>query len=53
MVIRRHRDDAMTIWKSIGDATRSRLQMNPDVGVEHPVWAARPYKVFLWSPLDV
>lgn len=53
MVIRRHGDDALTIWQSIADASRQRLQMSPEVGNHHPVWAARPYKVFLSTPAEV
>jgi hypothetical protein len=53
LVVRRHRDDAVTIWKTIADATRTRLREFMDVGAEHPVWAARPYKVFLGTEREV
>jgi REP element-mobilizing transposase RayT len=50
LVVRRHRDDARTIWRMIADATRLRLREFADVEAEHPVWAARPYAAFLDSP---
>lgn len=53
MVVRRHRDDGRVIWKTIAEATRARLREFADVGEEHPVWAARPYAVFLHTPFEV
>ncbi len=53
MVIRRHRDDALSMWDAIVDLTRLRLRLFSDVGDDHPVWAARPYKVFLRTPDEV
>ena len=53
MVIRRHRDDALAMWNAIADAVRIELVKFADVGTEHPVWAARPYKVFLRTPDEV
>jgi REP element-mobilizing transposase RayT len=53
MVVRRHRDDGRTIWKTIGDVTRVQLREFADVGAEHPVWAARPYAVFLHTLYEV
>lgn len=53
MVVRRHSDDAVAIWRTIADATRLRLREFPDVDASHPVWAARPYKVFLRTPAEV
>jgi REP element-mobilizing transposase RayT len=47
MVIRVHRDDALTMWKAFADVARKTLQQFDDVGHEHPVWSTRPYKVFL------
>jgi REP element-mobilizing transposase RayT len=55
LVIRRHRDDALTMLTKLADASRLRLRsprkttMNPD----HPIWSQRPYKVFLYAPEDV
>src|SRR5207249_4717086 len=53
MVIRRHRDDALTIWRFFADASRSPLRGFDDVGTNHPVWSLRPYKVFLSTPDEV
>jgi REP element-mobilizing transposase RayT len=53
MVIRRHRDDAVVIWNSIAQSMRIALGGFVDVGPDHPVLAARPYKVFLRSPNEV
>jgi REP element-mobilizing transposase RayT len=53
MVIRRHREDGVNMWRSIAAATCLHLRAFSDVGENHPVWAARPYKVFLWTPHDV
>jgi len=50
LVIRRHRDDALTMWHRFADATRLRLREFPDVENNHPVWSERPYKVFLSTP---
>lgn len=53
MVIRRHRDDALAMWRAVAEATRDALRAGADVDADHPVWAARPYKVFLKTPEDV
>ena len=53
MVIRRHRDDALAMWHTIAEAVRVELVAFADVGANHPVWAARPYKVFLRTPDEV
>lgn len=53
MVIRRHRDDAMAIWQAIADDAALALREFSKIGPNHPVWAARPYKVFLRTPDEV
>ena len=53
MVIRRHRDDALRMWHAIDDASKLVLRKFPGIGADHPVWAARPYKVFLRTPEEV
>jgi REP element-mobilizing transposase RayT len=53
MVIRRHRDDALAMWNGIADVAKVRLRSFADVAEDHPVWAARPYKVFLRTPDEV
>jgi hypothetical protein len=50
MVIRRHRDDALNMWRAIADASRRKLCDFADVGPDHPAWSMRPYKVFLRTP---
>jgi REP element-mobilizing transposase RayT len=50
MVIRRHRDDALAMWRAVADNSRGALHEFPDVGCNHPVWSTRPYKVFLRTP---
>jgi REP element-mobilizing transposase RayT len=53
LVIRRHRDDALAMWKAFADEAAIRLREFADVGMDHPVWATRPYKVFLRTPDEV
>jgi REP element-mobilizing transposase RayT len=53
MVIRRHRDNALQIWRSFADRSRDQLRQKFGLNWEHPVWAARPYKVFLHTPAEV
>jgi REP element-mobilizing transposase RayT len=53
MVIRRHRDDALAMWRAVADNSRGTLHEFPDVGCNHPVWSTRPYKVFLRTPEEV
>ncbi|MFG0251404.1 MAG: hypothetical protein ACF8NJ_00860 [Phycisphaerales bacterium JB038] len=52
-LIRIHRDDALTMWQALTNGSRLRLRGFNDVEEEHPVWSARPYKVFLYTPADV
>jgi REP element-mobilizing transposase RayT len=51
--IRRHRDDALTMWHAIGDETREAVRNCVGAVADHPVWSERPYKVFLYSRDDV
>ena len=55
LVIRRHRDDALTMLSKLADASRLRLRFShkKDIHPDHPVWSQRPYKVFLYTPDDV
>jgi len=50
LVVRRHRDDALTMWHKFADATRLRLREFPNTEDNHPIWSDRPYKVFLDTP---
>ena len=53
MVIRRHRDDALAMWKAIAEALRTEMRRRSDIADDHPVIAERPYKVFLCTPDEV
>lgn len=53
MVIRRHRDDALTMWRDVANGAALALRDFSSIGASHPVWAARPYKVFLRTPDEV
>jgi REP element-mobilizing transposase RayT len=53
LVVRRHSDDAIAIWNAIAEAAGSRLREFRDIADGHPVWAARPYKVYLRMPQEV
>jgi len=53
LVIRRHRDDGDTIWDSFAGRAKQALLALPGVAEDHPVWANRPYVVFLYTPGDV
>jgi len=50
LVVRRHRDDAQTMWHKLADASRLRLREFPAMEDDHPIWSDRPYKVFLNTP---
>lgn len=53
LCVRRHRDDAVTMWHAFADKTRDAIRLFADVDDEHPVWSTRPYKVFLYTPEEV
>ena len=53
LCVRRHRDDALTMWDGLATESRHALRDFPDVDDHHPVWSNRPYKVFLYDPDDV
>jgi REP element-mobilizing transposase RayT len=53
LCVRRHRDDAETMWHHFADQSRARLRLFADVPANHPIWSNRPYKVFLYTPDDV
>lgn len=53
LCIRRHRDDAVTMWEKFAEETRNKLRVFADVDDDHPVWSTRPFKVFLYTPEDV
>ena len=53
LVIRRHRDDALTMWHTFADTLRLRLREEASLSLGHPVFSERPYKVFLHNPHEV
>lgn len=58
LVIRTHRDKALTMWNNFAEAIRERLRLcfgglRGEISVHHPVVFARPYKVFLFTPEEV
>ena len=53
LCIRRHRDDAVTMWNAFAESSRAAIGRFEDLADDHPVWSNRPYKVFLDSPEDV
>lgn len=53
LIVRRHRDDAQTIWDVYAGASREELRHMEGVPTEHPIWSKRPCKVFLHTPQEV
>jgi REP element-mobilizing transposase RayT len=53
LCVRRHRDDAKTMWEAFVEDTCVGLRLFADIPDAHPVWSERPYKVFLYTPDDV
>ena len=41
------------MWHKLAEGTAARILTFASVPDGHPVWSARPYKVFLYSPADV
>jgi REP element-mobilizing transposase RayT len=52
-LIRIHRDDALTMWMALAEAVREHLRAAKLVPADHPLWAERPYKVFVYTPEQV
>jgi hypothetical protein len=52
-VVRRHRDDHLTIWNEFAHAMQVAIRKIHDIDDEHPVWSDRPYAVFLFTPDDI
>jgi hypothetical protein len=47
LVVRTHRDDSLTILSKLAEGTFNELHQREMVPEGHPVWAERPYKVYL------
>jgi REP element-mobilizing transposase RayT len=53
VIVRAHRDRAVQIWENLARATGDSIRAADVVPPAHPVWSARPYKVFLFAWQDV
>ncbi|HWL92823.1 MAG TPA: hypothetical protein VNT79_04760 [Phycisphaerae bacterium] len=53
LCVRRHRDDAVAIWHQFADESCASLRDQRLIPNEHPLWSARPSKVFLHTPDDI
>lgn len=53
LCIRRHRDDATTMWHKLANECRQMLCLFAESPPDHPVWSNRPYKVFLYTPEEI
>lgn len=53
LCIRRHRDDAETMWRKFAGGCRQKLCLFAEIPADHPIWSERPYKVFLYTPEEV
>jgi REP element-mobilizing transposase RayT len=55
LLIRTHKDDALTMWNHFAENIRSRLRLRfpSEIAPQHPVISARPYKVFLYDTDEV
>jgi len=53
LCIRRHRDDALTMWNHFVEESRAQLRLFADVPENHPIWSHRPCEVFLYTPEEV
>jgi REP element-mobilizing transposase RayT len=51
--VRYHRDKYETIWAKLTAQARTWLIAEKIVAPEHPVWAERPYSVYLHSAEDI
>jgi REP element-mobilizing transposase RayT len=47
LVVRRHKDDATTIWTTFAGASAQAMRETGGIEEGHPVWADRPYGVFI------
>jgi hypothetical protein len=51
--IRRHRDVDTVVWDQLATQSASALRKAAGVVDDHPIWADRPYAVFLETPDDI
>ena len=53
IVIRRHRDDYQQMWENLTAAIAASLRSFLNLNANHPVFAERPYSVYLYTPHDI
>src|SRR5687768_9764209 len=53
LCIRRHRNSAQVMLERLAVATSNALRQHCGIADDHPIWADRPYKKFLYTPQDV
>jgi hypothetical protein len=53
LCVRRHKDTDRVIWGNLARRSAEVLHACPSVPGEHPIWADRPYAVFLETPEDI
>jgi REP element-mobilizing transposase RayT len=53
LLIRIHRDDAVTMWRALADSALQRLRDEKLIPPDHPLWSQRPYKRFVYTPAEV
>src|SRR5947208_14917502 len=50
LVSRTHKSDrSEDMWRHFAEASAQALRQSPQIARDHPIWSARPYKVFLKS----
>jgi REP element-mobilizing transposase RayT len=54
LVVRRHRDSLEVIWDRFASGAAKLLKERfPPIARDHPVWAHRPYVVYVYDPLGI
>lgn len=53
LCVREHKDRYETVWTRFGSNSRNELTLRKHIRAEHPVWADRPYSVYLHTPDDI
>ena len=53
LVVRTHRDKAGIIWDAFANGARRSVIARSKIDPGHPLWASRPYNVFLYAPDEV
>ena len=53
LCVRMHRDRYQKMWENLTAQVRTTFVAEGLVGAAHPVWAQRPYSVWLHTPEDI